>query len=108
MSLGESPPLRQAWGWHVGHPARGDLDEATELVLIVTVPDRRARIPRLAHELAAVSRKACMAEAVNRMLRDHTRRAAFGEPRLPPLHGKAQACKDSLRVRWLAAFDGCR
>ena len=77
----------------------------TELILAVTLPDRRARVPRLAHEFALACRHASAAEAVNRMLRDHNRRAARGESRLPELGVKGSALRKHLGRRWLGAYD---
>ena len=77
----------------------------TELILEVTLPDRRTRIPRLAHEFALACRHASTSEAVNQMLRDHNRRAARGESRLPELGVKGSALREHLGRRWLAAFD---
>jgi hypothetical protein len=45
------------------------------------------------------------AEAVNRMLRDHDRRAVHGESRLPELGVKGSVLREHLGRRWLAAFD---
>ena len=84
---------------------RDELGAVTELVLAVTSPGRRSRIPRLAHEFALACRHASTEETVNRMLRDHNRRAARGEARLPELGPKGSALRAHLGRRWLAAFD---
>jgi hypothetical protein len=84
---------------------RDQVGAVTELILAVTLPDRRARIPRLAHEFALACRHASTAEAVNRMLRDHNRRAVRSESRLPKLGEKGWAFREHAVRQWLAAFD---
>lgn len=61
-----------------------------------------ATIFRLAHELAASCRCASPDAAINRMLRDHNRRAALGEDVLPPLGPKALAVREWFAELWLS------
>jgi hypothetical protein len=82
-----------------------ELGAVADLILAVTLPDRRERIPRLAHEFALACRHASTVEAVNRMLRDHNRRAVRGESRLPTLGEKGWAFREHAVRQWLAAFD---
>jgi hypothetical protein len=82
-----------------------ELGAVADLILAVTLPDRRERIPRLAHEFVLACRHASTAEAVNRMLRDHNRRAVRGESRLPKLSEKGWAFREHAVRQWLAAFD---
>ncbi len=94
--------LRQAAAWGPHFEADDRLQDFAELVLEVTAC-REAEIRRFAHELAAACRLADLDTALNDMLRDHNRRAAFGVRALPPLSAKARDCRDALAGRWIAA-----
>ncbi len=97
---------RQAAGWHARRPARDDIRVLAELVLEVTA-GRGGRLTLLVHELASRCRYACVPTAIHGMIRDHNRRATFGERTLPPLGWKARAFQRCFGEREAWEWLGC-
>jgi hypothetical protein len=104
MQPDRSGPLQQALVWEARLPPSEEHERLADIALEVTAR-RQVELRRTAWELAFRSRNADLPTAWNAMLRDHTRRAAFGEHRLPPLADKARACRDWLVWKWLSRRD---
>ena len=100
--------LRQAAAWHARRPCRyrEEIPALAELLLQTTC-GRPEVLPALIHELAFALRHASVAAAINRMLREHNRRAVHGDSTPLPLGAKAEAFRRSFADRASWEWLGC-